>query len=101
MKTTTESLFSNGSECESWMQYNCERCLKHSGYNWCKDSFSAFRCSIDKAIQLQAAGFNEISLKAYEKAKEAIESDVCPHIQLTRKTVTKKRKIKNQLDLGL
>ena len=67
MKTTKTYLFSNGSEHMSWVSRNCENCWKMSRYNEKKDTYSQFRCTIDRDIQAQAAGIvEEVSIKSYE-----------------------------------
>jgi hypothetical protein len=96
MKTTCEPLFSNGTEFMQWQYRNCERCIKQSRYNEKKDSYPAFRCSIDRDISVQQVGLMEVNVKSYEATRQKD----CPYIQTEPKS-PKKRKIKNQLELEL
>jgi hypothetical protein len=97
MKRIEQQLFSNGSEHCSWISYNCEKCVKFSRYNEKKDTYSQFRCSIDKDIQMQAAGIVEA---VNVKSAEAVELAICPYLETERK-VKVHRPIKNQLMLEL
>lgn len=97
MKRVEQQLFSNGSEHCSWTEYNCVKCVKFSRYNEKKDTYSQFRCSIDKDIQMQAAGIVE---DVNVKSAEAVKLAVCPYLETKRK-VKKKRVIKNQTMLEL
>jgi hypothetical protein len=96
MKTTDKPLFSNGTEFTSWTFRNCDKCVKQSHYNEKNDTYSAFRCSIDRDISMQQVGLNEVNLKSWETT----QLKDCPHIQTERK-VTKKRVIKNQTILEI
>ena len=91
-------LFSNGTEHMSWVSRNCERCWKLSKYNEKKGTWSQFRCSIDKQIQMQLAGVDDgyVSKKAYD----AVRLPDCPYIETQRK-VKKKKVAKNQQTLEL
>ncbi len=94
MKTTQEPLFSNGTEFTTWTANNCGRCIKASKFNEKKDTWSAFKCTIDRDIQMQAAGCNEVNQQTFD----IVQNPVCSKIQTERKP-TKKREIKNQLNL--
>ena len=95
MKRIKANLFSNGTEHMTWTGLNCEKCVKMSRYNESKDTYSQFRCSIDKDIQEQCAGLtDEVNVKSYE----AVRQLKCPYIQTERK-VKLHRKIKNQQTL--
>lgn len=96
MKTTDKPLFSNGTEFTSWTFRNCDNCVKQSHYNEKNDTYSQFRCSIDRDISMQQVGLNEVNLKSWETT----QLKDCPYIQTVRK-VGKKRVIKNQLNLEL
>lgn len=96
MKTTDKPLFSNGTEFTSWTFRNCDKCVKQSHYNEKTDTYSAFRCSIDRDISMQQVGLNEVNLKSWETT----QLKDCPYIQTERK-VTKKRAIKNQTILEI
>lgn len=96
MKTTCEPMFSNGSEHMTWTAHNCDKCLKQSKYKEKTDTYTGFRCSIDRDINAQIIGLHEISQKSYD----TVQNSECPYIQTERK-LPKKRKIKNQLELEL
>ena len=100
MKKIKRQLFSNGTEFMSWTYYNCDNCIKQSKYNEKKDTYSAFKCSIDKEIQLQAASMDE-SEYVSQKSIDTVKLLKCPFIQTERKKVTKKRILKGQLNLEL
>ena len=100
MKRIKQQLFSNGTEFMSWTANNCDKCIKQSRYNEKKDTYSSFKCSIDKEIQLQAAGMPDDGF-VNEKSVNTVSVLQCPFIQIDRKKVTKKRKIKNQMQLEL
>ncbi len=96
MKTTTDPMFSNGTEFTSWTFRNCDKCVKQSHYNEKKDTYSAFKCSIDRDMSMQAAGLIEVNIKSFETVK----NKDCPYIQTERK-VHKRRIIKGQFNLEL
>lgn len=87
-------LFSNGTAHCAWVSWNCERCWKMSRYNEKTDTYSQFRCSIDKDIQLQCAGLDGSDMVS-EKAVEAVKLQFCPYYEDKQK-VKKHRKIKGQ-----
>ena len=97
MKTTTDPMFSNGSEFSSWQSNNCDRCKKASIYNEKEDSYPNYKCSIQRDIDAQVCGLHEVSIRSFE----VTQSPECIHIQNERKITKKKRKIKNQLQLEL
>jgi hypothetical protein len=96
MKKTNKSLFSNGTEFTSWTFRNCDNCVKQSHYNEKKDTYSAFKCSIDRDISMQQIFDDPVNLKSWETT----QLRDCPYIQTERK-VSKKRIIKNQFSLDL
>jgi hypothetical protein len=53
MKTTDKPLFSNGTEFTLWQYRNCDNCVKQSRYNEKNDTYSQFRCTIDRDISMQ------------------------------------------------
>jgi len=95
MKTTTEPLFSNGTEMMIWQDRNCVRCINASHLNEKTGDYTAFRCSIDRDIQAQSAGLDEVNVKSYEAVRQA----ECQYMQTERKT-PKRRKIKGQTELN-
>ena len=96
MKTTTDYLFSNGTEFTSWQFHNCDKCVKQSKYNEKKDTYSAYRCSINRDIDMQQVGLMEVNVRSYNAVRQA----KCPYIETERKA-PKKRKIKNQLEITI
>ena len=97
MKTTTDPMFSNGSEFSGWQYHNCDRCQKSSKYNPKTDSYSQYRCSIQRDIDAQVIGCMDVSIRSYK----VTQLSECQHIQTERKLVKKKRVVKNQLMLEL
>jgi hypothetical protein len=97
MKTTINPLFSNGTEMMMWQDRNCNRCVKQSTYNEKTDEYTAFRCAIDRDIQAQACGLNEVSQRSYDATKKVY----CPYIQTVRKLTHKHRPIKGQMEIKL
>lgn len=94
MKTTTENMFSNSTEHAQWTARNCDRCIKQSRYNEKTDEWGQFRCSIDRDMVAQAAGFKEISLRSFN----AVRNPVCPNIQ-TQQKPPKRRPVKGQAEV--
>lgn len=94
MAKIKHTLFSNGTEHGFWTERNCDRCWKQSRYNEKRDTYTAFRCSIDKEIQLQCAGFDEADMVS-KKTIEAVKMQFCPYREEKRK-VKKHRPIKGQ-----
>jgi hypothetical protein len=94
MKTTIEPLFSNGTAHMSWIAMNCDRCIKQSTYNPKTDEYTAFRCSIDRDIQMQAAGLREVNVRSLE----VVKNKHCPNIQMQHKP-PKRRKLKGQAEM--
>jgi hypothetical protein len=96
MKTTTKPLFSNGTEMMWFQDRNCNRCVKVSRYNPKTDEYTQFKCTIDRDIQQQAFGMDEVNQQSYD----ICHTGICPKIK-TDRTVKKNRDIKNQLKIEL
>ena len=62
-------MFSNGTEAMIWIGNNCDKCWKQSHYNEDKDRWSNDKCSIDRDIQSQRAGMDEIYERSYTMVK--------------------------------
>lgn len=45
-------LFSNGTEFQSWLANNCDLCVKASRYNEKTDSYTKYRCAIQRDIDV-------------------------------------------------
>lgn len=85
MKTTTNPLFSNGTEWMDWLYINCDRCWKQSHEK--KDGeYTAIRCSIEADILAQAAGVNEIRQRSYD----IVNSGKCPFRQAEKPKYARK-----------
>jgi hypothetical protein len=95
MKTTSENCFSNGSEHCSWVERNCHDCIKQSHYKEKTDTYTAFKCTIDRDIQMQIIGLKEISLKSWE----ITQLMDCPNKTTERKKTFKKRKLLNHFTI--
>lgn len=91
MKTTCEPMFSNGNEHLSWTTRNCDRCVKQSHYIEKTDSYTTFKCSIDRDINGQIIGLHEVNIKSFE----ATQQKDCPYIQTERKLPKRKKKQKS------
>lgn len=50
MKKSKYPVFSNGTEFELWMADNCDRCVKASRYNEKTDTYTKFRCVVQREI---------------------------------------------------
>ncbi len=95
-KTTTQPIFSNGTEAMIWIGRNCDKCWKQSRYSKTKDKWINDRCSIDRDIQGQFAGLDEVYERSYNLVKN---NAICPNMQLSKPLVHKKRIKKNQGNL--
>ena len=96
VKTTSDPMFSNGTEAMIWIGNNCDKCWKQSHYNEDKDRWSNDKCSIDRDIQSQMAGIDEIYERSYTMVKN---NSICPNRQAVKPTVHKRRISKVQSDL--
>lgn len=70
MKKTKEPCFSNGTEFMVWQDENCLQCKKAVWYNEKLDRYPQYRCAVQKQIEGQAVGIDEISQRAYEAAHQ-------------------------------
>lgn len=66
MKKTTEPCFSNGTEFIVWQDENCCQCKKAVWYNEKLDRYPQYRCAVQKQIEGQAVGIDEISQRTYD-----------------------------------
>lgn len=48
--------FSNGTECDAWMDRNCDNCVKGSRYNAKNGTYTKIRCTIQEDIFTQYLG---------------------------------------------
>lgn len=88
MKKTFEQCFSNGSECVSWIERNCDRCIKGQHYKEKTDTYSISKCSVYRDIITQ---YLDASYAVNLRSVDAVRQSSCPYIQTERKPVRKHR----------
>lgn len=59
-------LFSNGTDHALWEDHNCENCIKGSHYNEKTDTYTKYRCAIQKEIHEAFWGDGMGSKRAYD-----------------------------------
>lgn len=99
MMKTTKPIFSNGTEAMDWIHFNCEQCVKAIRYGADVQikSLKQYRCAIQRDVDLQMIGCDEISQRSYDLATRNFD---CPHKRTERKKYKRKRKMnKYQLNL--
>ena len=84
----TYQLFSNGTECMVWQENNCEKCVKAVFYNDKCGIFPKYRCAIQREIEFASVSDGCGSQRAYEATNKA----VCPHLQTERKKYVKEER---------
>ena len=77
-KNCTRPCFSNGSECDAWMDRNCENCVKGSRYNAKNDTTTKIRCTIQEDIFTQYLGKGNDAIR--QKSYNATRHNNCPYI---------------------
>lgn len=90
MRTTNKPMFCNGTEFLDWYSVNCERCIKATWWNPKTNSYPIFRCSIQRDIEMQAAGIDKVSLRSYN----ATRNIDCPYRKTERKVYIRRKKSK-------
>lgn len=90
MKKTKNMAFSNGTSYMDWDSNNCQNCIKHSRYNEKTDTYSKYRCAIEKEIHTQFLTGGPISLRTYYVCRKW----ECPY----KKTEWPKKKNKRSTD---
>lgn len=50
MKKYKYPVYSNGTEFDMWVSRNCDRCVKASRYNENTDTYTKFRCAVNREI---------------------------------------------------
>lgn len=93
MKKTYEQCFSNGSECVSWIEQNCDKCIKGQHYKAGTDSWSVSMCSVYRDIITQ---YLDASYAINLRSVEATKHSRCPYIQTERKKVSQHREKPNE-----
>lgn len=95
MKKSKCPVFSNGTEFELWMADNCDRCVKASRYNEKADTYTKFRCAVNREIIMAYMDDDRASQRSYDICQNA----VCPNIQTERKVYAKRPKPDSQPNL--
>ena len=65
MKTTTEPLFSNGTDFMWWQDRNCCQCRKAVWYNEKMNKYPEYRCALQRDIEQQLGGIDEINIRTF------------------------------------
>lgn len=99
-KTTQKPIFSNGSECFTWVEDNCACCRKFraNALPTCGDRPSTYKCAIQRDIEMQYIGVQEV----YQRSYDAVQQGRCPYIDdnsIPRSKVKKHRNIKGQTEI--
>lgn len=92
MKKSKYPVFSSGTEFECWVERNCDRCLKASRYNEKTDTYTKFRCAVQREII--AAFFDDG--RASQRTYDICQNADCPNIQTERKRYANRPKPDNQ-----
>lgn len=92
MKKSEYPVFSNGTEFELWMARNCDRCVKSSKYNEKTDTYTKYRCAINREIIYAYMDDGRASQRTFDVCQKAD----CPFIQTERKQYPRKPKFDNQ-----
>lgn len=97
MAKVNYQLFRNSTEHNQWIENNCLSCWKSSKYVEKTDTYTKFRCAIDKKIQMQVAKLDGSEMVS-KKVIEAVKLRFCPYHEFKQK-VKKHRKIEGQQEL--
>lgn len=77
--------FSNGTGEMIFREKNCEHCIKYSRYNSKTDSYTSFRCSIDRDIVTRMFNDHPIASRTCEITNNFILYGYrCPLLKTTR-----------------
>lgn len=49
-----KTLFSNGTDFMMWQSKNCDRCVKASRYNPKTDTYTKYRCAVQRNIEMSS-----------------------------------------------
>lgn len=92
MKKVNQDPFSNGTECERWMEINCEECIKDS--HMTEDgNYTKIRCAIQRDIFTRMYSNEPIN----ERTIEVCNMLFCPY----KKDHWPKRKKKDKQETSL
>ena len=98
MKRTSEPAFSNGTEHIMFLERNCEKCVKYSHYNEKTDTYTQYRCAVQKDIDLQMFSDEPISQRTKDITDNfTLHGILCPNLLTHRKKYASRPK--NQLSL--
>lgn len=92
LKKSKYPVFSNGTEFDCWMARNCDRCVKATRYNKNTDTYTKFRCAVNREIIMAYLDDGRTSQRTYDICQNAD----CPNIQTERKVYAKRPKTDNQ-----
>ena len=70
MKKTNKPCFSNGTEFMVWQDENCLQCKKATWYNERLKRYPQYRCAVQKQLEGQSIGIEEVSQRTYDAAQE-------------------------------
>lgn len=71
MKKTKQPCFSNCTEFMIWQDVNCLECKKATWYNERLGRYPQYKCAVQKQIEGQAVGIEEVSQRTYDAAHKA------------------------------
>lgn len=95
MSITKYYPFSNGTEFMWWQGHNCDKCVKASRYNRQTDTYTKYRCAIQRDIEMASIGDGTTSKRVYDICQEAD----CRYRQTGRKQYSRKPKHDNHPNL--
>lgn len=70
MKKTNKPCFSNGTEFMIWKDENCLQCKKATWYNERLKRYPQYRCAVQKQLEGQSIGIDEVSQRTYDAAQQ-------------------------------
>ena len=93
---SSHRLFSNGTEYMSWIERNCDRCVKAVFPNEKTDKLPKYRCAVQRNVDMALFTDGCGDRHTYD----AVKCSVCPYLKTERNTYKKKERIdENQLKL--
>ena len=100
MEKSKYPLFSNGTEFTLWLANNCDLCVKASRYNEKTDTYTKYRCAIQRDIDLAYINDGMGSKRTHDAIRL---NPRCPYFkdkQDRRNQVKKHRNIHGQQELS-
>ena len=92
MKKFEHPPFSNGTDFELWMARNCDRCIKASRYNEKTDTYTKFRCAVNREIIYAYLDDGRTSKRAFDICQQID----CPNKRTEYPSYAKRPKLDNQ-----